>query len=1237
METRRNTTAGVPIWTPAPVRTSPTSTEASDDIWEEEEEEEEDNDDFESQMDDNGIIGLETVEMREALSDVDVDGNNIEAGFKSQSEDEDVRQRTKQLDMTEEEEEEEIETSGTYKDEQFCTSGDLGAPERDARIGLTRSCSVVLPDVEPAGVPEHQLSQSVPALTHLLHFTAEEFASAPGIDAETFPEISLLESLPDSHSSHKSSRSCRPRPEPTPRASPQPAAMFSERVASNRDSEGSKGPGKRPGNSSRLYQPPPLTASPRTMKTFHTSTARTESVKSRRHAGRCSEEVDPSRKRNVARHNPDLSRVEAKVHFPKAGYKPPKSRLPKRKDSLAPEAPLVFKSPADIVKEVLLNTADEPAAPAGSVAVSTTPQDFRSRQQATSLLQQLQSLRLQDDYNRLLTKYAAAENTIDRLRLEAKVSLYSDPPSAGRCVPSGLNHDALKLIQLEFPQSSRAQIDSASPDGRSTPQAPSHTSSLPCRPGGSAPSTSQQLAAVLFSQADRFLQQLQTLENLLRSGKLKPLEEVTSLSHLAEGLDSLERGYLLARDEHRLLQQPGAELSRFDPERELEGLIFQCGLHLDEMKERVEQKLREEPVCEAPPPPPPPEPAHSAEWRGTPTPPQTLLVPSVDGPGEAAEGESSAGGEESDEEEARREEPSSSFCLKPPEDTDRRRLTACFPSCLSRNQSFRELPRLLVHGLRERVPLQRDFQPGDEERQGQRSKDVQSTVPQRTSKPHRGSPAESSALSRPSTPPRPGAQPGGSSSSSSSRRRLEQGGAHSSSLSSLGDGAASERRRSSKTAAGTRRPLPQDGIISPETDSGFIGSESGRPTGAAAQSPVQQRAPESAPQPAAARRFGVQPPRRSVQGPRRRSDISPQRWTQRTGVNTHGESDGERSEPYTPSADSLHTSHISSSSSSSSPAARRRHGDSLSSPQVAHCNAAIQTLQAEVSRLRERLESELRSRQQPGPPAEPRSSRHSTPAPTPRIRSAEQQGRTETPTLDEVDESPLRPTARRKSALKHGVLTRSDLRSTSVQSQTPQTPHVSRYTQTPAAPDALCSHVKSCSAVPLQRLTFSSLSCLYSHGQMVATESPAAPPLPVLSVKALSCSGVLSQVRDQKLLYCRRHSRSAVRQPSRSPEKAARTAAPPAPLLWQPACPHQLLLCSSPLYLTPPDSSSGAPPGVRGRVEARARARRSPSVDDSLDRAIRAARHMKQTSRHMARCLSAGLQHQELLAQSCGS
>lgn len=92
-----------------------------------------------------------------------------------------------------------------------------------------------------------------------------------------------------------------------------------------------------------------------------------------------------------------------------------------------------------------------------------------------------------------------------------------------------------------------------------------------------------------------FFTQLQTFEDLLKSEKLKPFEQMKvrttthslqllknsfewpphiqtnallqGLSQLAEGLNSLERGYLLARDEHKLLQQRGAEISHFDPER----------------------------------------------------------------------------------------------------------------------------------------------------------------------------------------------------------------------------------------------------------------------------------------------------------------------------------------------------------------------------------------------------------------------------------------------------------------------------------------------------------------------------------------------------------------------------------------------------------------------------------------------------------------------------------------------
>lgn len=98
-----------------------------------------------------------------------------------------------------------------------------------------------------------------------------------------------------------------------------------------------------------------------------------------------------------------------------------------------------------------------------------------------------------------------------------------------------------------------------------------------------------------------FLIQVQTFESLLKSGKLKPSEQMKvtrvnrlelrsiilqkglskwpppvptnyylllqGLSQLAQGLDSLERAYLIARDEHRVLEHRGAEVGPFDPNR----------------------------------------------------------------------------------------------------------------------------------------------------------------------------------------------------------------------------------------------------------------------------------------------------------------------------------------------------------------------------------------------------------------------------------------------------------------------------------------------------------------------------------------------------------------------------------------------------------------------------------------------------------------------------------------------
>jgi len=83
---------------------------------------------------------------------------------------------------------------------------------------------------------------------------------------------------------------------------------------------------------------------------------------------------------------PDLSKVEARVKVDQS-YRPPRGRaLPACPSDAG--GPVTFKSPAEIVREVLLSSGE--GVPPHPRAVTGLPQEFRSPRQATALVQQLQ-------------------------------------------------------------------------------------------------------------------------------------------------------------------------------------------------------------------------------------------------------------------------------------------------------------------------------------------------------------------------------------------------------------------------------------------------------------------------------------------------------------------------------------------------------------------------------------------------------------------------------------------------------------------------------------------------------------------------------------------------------------------------------------------------------------------------------------------------------------------------------
>uniref|UniRef100_A0A8C5KPX9 AT-hook transcription factor n=1 Tax=Jaculus jaculus TaxID=51337 RepID=A0A8C5KPX9_JACJA len=336
---------------------------------------------------------------------------------------------------------------------------------------------------------------------------------------------------------------------------------------------------------------------------------------------------------------PDLSKVGPRVKFPKdESYRPPKSRGHSRE---VPAGPLIFKSPAEIVREVLLSSGEASLAtdPLHTHPVTRVPQEFQTPEQATELVHQLQ-----EDYHKLLTKYAEAENTIDQLRLGAKVNLYWDPPQPSQSAHAGMVSQGTKVFSFTIPQPQSAERWSGPPQdpraskatGWPPPQGAMSPSSPPSMPTSGwvpehqgivtdLPSTGW--TQVLASQASQLLSKVESFEQLVQAGHLPPQDQLKGFRRLRAAHTALEEGYLRAcQDRHRAPQlatskgTPGT----LNPCRELEAEIFRLGVHLEDLQELMDQTPQEAELCGSDPSP--------DSFLATPFPHQSVHLPVPLGP-----------------------------------------------------------------------------------------------------------------------------------------------------------------------------------------------------------------------------------------------------------------------------------------------------------------------------------------------------------------------------------------------------------------------------------------------------------------------------------------------------------------------------------------------------------------------------------------------------------------------------
>ncbi|XP_051955344.1 LOW QUALITY PROTEIN: microtubule organization protein AKNA-like [Xyrauchen texanus] len=914
---RGGNTAGVLVWTPAPAYSFTLSPDESDFSWGEDPDE-----DFQSCMDENGIIGLAECQRQlevdlgadeeiaedllwdvktpepedgppsvleeisyhlselldsEPLSQPTGDDSFLQkeqgadddqsVGLEDWTDEEDdtgnltihkqelntFPERDRALDMTDEETEEKniCEDAQRHMDHSFSNCNNI--PTLEITEHSEQSDCEELKKNKGSFLPASYLScKNTVNSSFFPHLSSEKLMNSCGIEAETFPELALPDWRAESSlSSHQSpapkiyhtvrSNGEEFKPMVTPQTSARSPVLHSPShncqppVPSPRKTN----PGSRVDCEVSILAPLKASSSPSDFSPTHHSF----SAPKRQRASKTSH-TDPEdiRKVQLSHPLPDFSKVEPRVRFPKGGYKPPKSRSAVHGKTLHPDLPVVLKSPAEIVREVLLSSTDvSPGSPSSSrshkLPKSTLPEEFRCPQQASTLVQQLQ-----EDYNRLLTKYAEAENTIDRLRLEAKVDLYSDPPKVSTAIMSGVIQEGSKVMTLSFPQAQRAEFDKGSTQltqhnsvsfiveiSRTPSSRPSSVDSVSSKRPGSI--TADHLIETLTRQTHRFQIQVDGFGELLKTGKLKPCEQIKGLSTLAEGQESLERTYLDARAQYQMLKKCQDGPVSFDPDRELEGQIFRSGMQLEELKEWMEQFVQNRSTSEPPLTPPPHTDVLSVCMQEA-----ELLIESPLSVvhHQACVEVSSVSGESNREDEEEMVKSHLPLGLHDKHQCVEKDFRNLVESC----QSFKELPCLLDKNVTLTSHDSLDY--GDSPPPRNEIADYR--------KRHREPAADCVPPSGPSVRPQVcnflGTRPEALCRHSllhPDRERKTAGNrrARSSSLTSLAE-SAEPGNKGLKAKAKIVRAPPLDGVMSLETDSGFMGSESSQLTSAAHSSPQKR-------------------------------------------------------------------------------------------------------------------------------------------------------------------------------------------------------------------------------------------------------------------------------------------------------------------------------------------------------------------------------------------------------------
>ncbi|XP_037837884.1 protein AKNAD1 isoform X2 [Kryptolebias marmoratus] len=280
---------------------------------------------------------------------------------------------------------------------------------------------------------------------------------------------------------------------------------------------------------------------------------------------------------------PDFSKVAPKVKIPKTPSGPvrpgPQCPYPVHRAQSSPGM-------LEVISRVLEDSIQPPE----------KPYVFKDSDKPTqpALVHHLQA-----EYDKLLTKYAEAENLIDQMRLGA------NPSSEGMLSLERNDDDK----QVEFGEESPVRnLVSHLPSSENLIQKEAETThSTPVKEANTVSSNQpearlsdgERMTAELADVVTHFMQKVEDLRCNVSNVTVSTAEQQMMLRSMMEAQDQLERKYISKKEEHRALEmQNYMGLSRntgaFDPDRLVEGDIFRIGMHLEDIKEMIDKNTYEQ-------------------------------------------------------------------------------------------------------------------------------------------------------------------------------------------------------------------------------------------------------------------------------------------------------------------------------------------------------------------------------------------------------------------------------------------------------------------------------------------------------------------------------------------------------------------------------------------------------------------------------------------------------------------